>query len=273
MPSFTTTAGASLHYEDAGAGAPLVLIHGWSLSSRALLDAVAPAAAGRRVVALDLRGHGRSAPAPFGLDELAGDVLALFERLGLEAATLLGWSLGAQVALGALPGLAGRVGALVLVSATPRFTACEGWPHALPARVLEARARHVERDAARAAARFFDGMFTEGELDASGLARCAALRELTPLPGTAALLAGLDVLATADLRAGLAAVSVPTLLVHGARDPVCPPGAAAATAAAIPRARLAQIPGAGHAPFLSRPEAFAAVLAPFLADPLAAASA
>jgi pimeloyl-[acyl-carrier protein] methyl ester esterase len=266
MPFFQAGPGRTLHYEDAGAGSPLVAVHGWSLSAGFLADAVGPAAPGRRVVALDLRGHGRS-PAgatPFALDDLADDLAALFEALRLEGAVLLGWSLGAQVALAALPRVRRRVSALVLVSATPRFTESEGWPHGLPGRTLAALARHVARDPGRAAERFFEGMFADGELDPDGRARALAARAAARVPDAATLLAGLDVLGAADLRAGLGGADLPALVVHGGRDPVCLPGAGRAIAAALPAASLALLPDAGHAPFLSRPAAFADRLGAFL---------
>jgi len=264
MPSLATEFG-TLHHEDAGAGAPWVLVHGWSTSSAILADEVAFLAQRRRAVAPDLRGHGRSSPSgPFGLADLARDLSRLLDHLALERAVLLGWSLGAQVALAAVPLLRARLSALVLVSGTPRFTAGEGWPHGLPAQSVEVLAHRVRRDAPRAIARFQDGMFVEGELDPAGRERVARVRAALPAPDPGAALAGLEVLAREDLRAGLAGIDLPVLLVHGDRDPICPVGAARAMAAAIPGARLAVLPGAGHAPFLSRPGAFRDVLASFL---------
>ncbi len=256
---------ASLHHEDVGAGSPVVLLHGWSLSSRVFEADASLLARGRRVIAPDLRGHGRSGPGPFTLADLAADLAALMDRLGLERAVLAGWSLGAQVALAALPLVRPRLSSLVLVSGTPRFTQGEGWPHGLPAQSVEVLAHRVRRDPARAVARFFDGMFADGELDDAGRARARAVRAAIPLPDATAALAGLDILAREDLRPALGGVELPVLLVHGERDPVCPDGASRAMAKAIPGACLALVPGAGHAPFLSRPGALAAAVLSFAA--------
>ncbi len=264
MPSLATEFG-TLHYEDAGAGAPVLLVHGWSLSSAALGDELAVLARSRRAVAPDLRGHGRTTPAPFALADLARDVAALADHLALERVVLVGWSLGGHVALAARPLLGERLAGLVLVSATPRFTIGEGWAHGLDVRSVEALARRVRRDSPRAVARFFDGMFADGELDPAGRSRVAALRASIPAPDPAAALAGLEILAREDLRAALPEIDLPVLLVHGERDPVCPAGASRAMAAAIPGARRVEVPGAGHAPFLSRPGAFRDALASFLA--------
>ncbi len=266
MPHLAT-GGLELHYEDAGRGRPVVLVHGWSLSSAAFGDEIERLSRSGRVIAPDLRGHGRStAGAPFGLDDLARDLSVLAGSLALEGAVLVGWSLGAQVAITAIPLLRGRVSALVLVGGTPLFTIREGWPHGLEARSVEVLARSVHRDVARAAARFFDGMFVEGELDDEGRRRAERVRAAVPPPDAAAALAGLEILERQDLRPMLAGVDVPTLVIHGDADPICPVGAARAMASAIPGARLAALAGAGHAPFLSRAFAFRDALGTFLAE-------
>ncbi|ACL67196.1 alpha/beta hydrolase fold protein [Anaeromyxobacter dehalogenans 2CP-1] len=262
MPLLVTDSGVRLAYADRGAGAPLVLVHGWSLSSAAF-DDLAVRLPGRRLVTPDLRGHGGSGAAPFALEDLGRDLALLLDRLDLRGAVLAGWSLGAQAALAALPAVRARLAGLVLISGTPRFTLCDGWPHGLPAQALEVLAHRVRREPARAAARFFDGMFAPGELDPAARARTGALRAAIPSPGSAAALAGLDVLAAADLRPTLAGVGVPALVIHGTADPICPPGAGRALAAGIPGARLALLPGAGHAPHLTRPDEVAALLQAF----------
>jgi pimeloyl-[acyl-carrier protein] methyl ester esterase len=96
-------------------------------------------------------------------------------------------------------------------------------------------------------------MFADGELDEDGRRRAAAVRARLPLPDPASARAGLEVLAREDLRASLRAIAVPTLLVHGERDAICPAGAARAMAEEIPGARIQLWPALGHAPFLSRP--------------------
>ncbi len=266
MPRLAT-AGQELHYEDAGRGTPVVLVHGWSLSSAAFGGQIELLSRSSRVVAPDLRGHGRSAGgASFCLDDLARDLSDLAGSLALEGAVLVGWSLGAHVALAALPLLGQRVSALVLVSGTPRFTLAKGWPHGLEARSIRVLARSVGRDVARAAARFFDGMFVEGELDGEGRRRAERVRAAVPPPDAAAALSGLEILEREDLRPLLERIDVPTLVVHGEADPICPVGAARAMASAIPNARLAMIRGAGHAPFLSRAGAFRDALGSFLAE-------
>jgi pimeloyl-ACP methyl ester carboxylesterase len=116
--SYADVNGLSLYYEEHGAGEPLVLLHG-GLGAAELWAPVLPAlAAGRRVIAVDLQGHGHTADAdrPFRAETMADDVAALIEHLGLEQADVMGYSLGGMVALRTAIQHPDRVRRLVLVS-------------------------------------------------------------------------------------------------------------------------------------------------------------
>jgi pimeloyl-ACP methyl ester esterase len=255
-----------LAHETRGDGRPLLLVHGWSFSSRAMASLAARLSAEHRCISVDLRGHGRS-PAPaegYAVEDHARDLAALLDRLALRDAAVVGWSLGAQVALEALPALAGRVRALVLLSGTPCFTRREGWPHGLAAASVQALAARLDRRPEATLRRFAEGLFAPGELPPEALR--AALDEVLAGPGPAlhAARGGLDAFLEADQRSRLTGVRVPTLLVHGDADPICLPGAALAAAAAVPGAELALLPGLGHAPHLSRADEVAARIGAFL---------
>ena len=98
MPFVTAADGTELFYNDWGSGKPVVLIHGWPLNSQ-MWEYQAPvlAANGCRVVAYDRRGFGKS-DQPWGgydYDTMAGDLHAVMEKLDLQGATLVGYSMGA----------------------------------------------------------------------------------------------------------------------------------------------------------------------------------
>jgi pimeloyl-[acyl-carrier protein] methyl ester esterase len=265
MATIEASGGVRLHAAVSGAGRPLVLVHGWSLSHRAFAPQIARLSSRYRVVAPDLRGHGasESGAGPCTVDDLAGDLAAVFESIGVEDAVVAGWSLGAEVALAALPALGARIAGLALISATPRFTACEGWPHGLAdARVRAIRARLARApDETRRA--FFEGMFAEGELPAPDRERLAAEQLSAPLDLTAAR-GALDALAATDLRERVAeARHLSVLLVHGDRDAICLPAASAWMAERLPSSRREVLAGAGHAPQLSRPDEVTSLLGAF----------
>jgi non-heme chloroperoxidase len=270
MPCLEKSPGVEIYYEDIGEGRPLVMLHGWAMSQqvwrfqRELADTC-------RLVLPDLAGHGRSgAPAAgFSLSGLAGDIVRLFKRLDLEDALLLGWSLGSQVALAAFPEIRERLAGLVLVGATPRFTATDGYPHGLPTNEPRGMGLRLRRDFSRTMDEFFRQMFAPGELSREQENRIA--REIVMegrLPQPEAARATLDILASADLRGTLPAIDRPALLVHGGADTICPPGAARYMAERLPHARIIEFEAVGHAPFLSRPAEFNAVLRRFVQDKL-----
>jgi len=267
VPSLTTSPGVELHFSEEGSGRPLVLVHGWSMSAAAFAPVIAPLAERGRVIALDLRGHGSSTVAGGqGLAEHARDLVAVFEALDLRDAVVVGWSMGGQVALEAWPALAGRVAGLALVGVTPRFTSAPDWEHGLPPASVEALAARLRHRFQPSLRRFFDAMFAPDELpepERRALAD-AILGESALTPATA--LAGLEALLAADQRPRLAAVRVPTLLVHGECDPICLPAASAYLKEQIPSARRWLLPGLGHAPQLSRPALLADLVLRFAAE-------
>jgi pimeloyl-ACP methyl ester carboxylesterase len=116
--SYADVNGLSLYHDEQGSGEPLVLLHGGMAGSE-IFAGLAPAlAAGRRVVMVDLQGHGHTAEAdrPLRPELMASDVAALIGHLGLEQADVLGYSLGGAVALRVAVQHPDRVRRLVLVS-------------------------------------------------------------------------------------------------------------------------------------------------------------
>lgn len=266
MPFMETSAGVNIHYEEMGEGRPLVMLHGWAGSGR-LWRFQQELAGSFRLVIPDLRGHGLSiAPHEvFRLEELVSDLVILFERLGLADAILLGWSLGSQVALAAFPLLRERLSGLVLVGATARFTATDGYPNGLAANDIRGIGLRLQRNYERTMGEFFRSMFAEGELTPDQEERIS--REILPdgrLPSPKAAHAALDILASMDLRERLRSIDCPVLIIHGNADAVCPQGAARFLAQRLPDARLVELAGVGHAPSLSRPDQFNTLLREFL---------
>src|SRR3954471_22300352 len=99
--SYADVNGLSLYYEEHGSGEPLVLLHG-GLGASEMFAAILDDLAGhRRVIAVDLQGHGHTADIdrPLRAESLAGDVAALIEHLGLDRADVMGYSLGGMAAL------------------------------------------------------------------------------------------------------------------------------------------------------------------------------
>jgi len=148
----------ALHVESTGAGAPLVLLHGWAMHSGLWGPLAATLAPRFRVHAVDLPGHGHSAPvAPFTLDTVTAAVAAAFDSTR-EPLTVVGWSLGGTVALHWARAAPERIARLVLVATTPSFVARDDWPHAMAGETL---------------ARFGDELSRRTGSPCSGSCRCS----------------------------------------------------------------------------------------------------
>ncbi|HKW70989.1 MAG TPA: alpha/beta hydrolase [Candidatus Dormibacteraeota bacterium] len=114
--------GINLYYETHGTGRPVILLHG-GLGSGEMFGPVLPLLAERRrVITVDLQGHGRTADIDRPLDVrlMADDIAALIDNLGLDRPDLVGYSLGGGVALHTAAKYPAKVGRLVVVSANIR---------------------------------------------------------------------------------------------------------------------------------------------------------
>jgi pimeloyl-ACP methyl ester carboxylesterase len=105
MPFFDSD-GVRIHYEDAGSGEVVVLVHGFASNARynwGITGWIKFLSERYRVIALDCRGHGQSDkphdPAAYTLDRMGGDVIRLLDHLGVRRALLMGYSMGARIAM------------------------------------------------------------------------------------------------------------------------------------------------------------------------------
>ena len=232
---------------------PLIFLPGWCLG-RGPLHATVDALHGHM---LDLPGYGDTPLAPDFI--VAADALA--EQLPANTA-LAGWSLGAQLALCIAARHPVKVSRLVLVAGTASFVQRDGWPHAMAPEMLDAFTQGVAADIGAMLPRFVGG-FNRGDLLAKAVTK-TLLERCDPLPPAATLTTGLAWLRDVDLRPNAPQVKAPTLLIHGAADPLMPLAAAEALAGQIPDARLEVFADCAHAPFISKPDAFLASISAFL---------
>lgn len=251
-----------LHFEDVGDGAPVLLISGlnglaqpWEQVT-GLLGGL-----GRyRIVTHDHRGMGRSGPAPDrpSVDGIAADVLALMDALGIARAHIVGHSLGGAVAQAFAVAHPARVAGLVIYASWPG-------PDAYFARVMSMRRELLLAQGVKAFLRTGPiGIYPPDWIVRHDAAFEAALPvSLAKFPGVPAMLGRMDACLAHDMRAKLARIAAPTLVLGLQDDMSTPAHCSAELATAIHGARLAMLPYGGHNAHLVVPDQVARCLHDF----------
>ena len=255
--------GVTLEVEDHGEGVPVVLLHGFPLSSEVWTPIRTAVEQAARLITPDLRGFGSSDKPEFGytMDELADDVIRLADRLELSHFIVGGHSMGGYVALRLAAAHHGRLAGLILVDTRASAETPQGKAR---------RDAAIERIRRGEAVAFLDEFFPNivGESTLERAPRLAAeLRSLAagvPDHVLIGCLAGMR--DRADSSDVLSRLDVPALVITGEEDLLAPPEVAANMAAGLRRARLAVIPFSGHTPSVERPIPTAEAILAFLRE-------
>lgn len=252
-----------LNYSDDGPGPVVVLLHGFTLdltvwdTQRETLGSI------YRVIAPDLRGHGRSA-APEGIypiDDLADDVVELLDSLKIsEPVVLGGLSMGGYVALSIAVRYPKRLRGLMLVNTRAAADSPE------TAQVREQQARQIDAtgDVTPVVAMMLPKLFGPTTQTRRGdlVERTGAVMRQTPARGVSGSLRGMA--NRPDRTADLRRIALPTLVMAGEADAMIPVEESRRMACALPNAELAIIPDAGHLAPLENPGAANAAILRFL---------
>lgn len=238
------------------------MLHGWGMAGSVFGELSERLASRFQVSAHYLPGYGTSPPCePYTLENVAAGVAS---RAPAHC-FVVGWSLGAQVALEWARAKPEQVGRLALMGGTPCFVQRADWTCAMEPEVFDAFAGGLARDPDATLARFV-ALQARDDADAKRVTRAlrAALRTRAT-PRLEVLREGLRLLRENDLRPLLPGVRQPALVVHGERDRLVPGAAGKYLARALGNGTLATVAGAAHAPFVSNAAGVADTLAEFFA--------
>jgi len=260
------TAGWALR--EAGAGRPLVLLHGFTGSSTAWDLHVEALADARRVLVPDLPGHGATHVAAdrMSVERAADDLAGLLGRLGAAPAAVLGYSLGARIALRLAVTHPGVVRRLVLESPSAGIDSAQA--RAERREADEALADRIERDGIQAFVDAWERNPVFASHAALPVERAAAIRAMRLANNPAGLASSLRAAGQGAMEPmfdSLAAIVAPTLVITGALDTTGRPRADR-VAAGIPGVRLAVIEDAGHTPHDEQPDIFRRLVLDFLEE-------
>ena len=279
MTTFASWDGTRLAFTEVGSGPRLVCVPGGPGRASAYLEDLAGLSEHRTLVLLDNRATGRSEvpadPASLRFDRLAEDVEALRVHLGEERLDLLGHSAGCIVAQAYAAAHPDRLRSLLLVTPSDRLQggtradlpairaarSDEPWyAEAAEAQQALPHASPAERTALTRATR----PFLYGRWDQRTRTHAATADVQMSPRAELGFGTGLPEAGDPDLVAALRAVDVPVLVVGAERDGATGLASVAAVAGCFPSARTAVVPGAGHFPWVDEPDAFRAVVDPFL---------
>lgn len=261
-----------MHIETLGRGEPLVLIHGWGMHGGVWGNVAQSLALTHQVHCVDLPGFGLSAgrvatrlgivglQPDLPLDAIVAELCATFK----EPVSVCGWSLGGQVAMRWAVREPSQVNKLIVVTSTPCFTERDDWLLGMQTDVLEKFAAELEQNYATTLRRFISLQLRGSEKERELLTQLREQLFSRGEPDMDALRGGLAILRDVDQRSEVVGIAQPTLVIAGQRDKLTPPEASYYLAQVMPNARVVEIEGAAHAPFLSHPDIFIEQVKSFL---------
>ncbi|RMG95307.1 MAG: alpha/beta fold hydrolase [Chloroflexi bacterium] len=252
----------TLAFQDTCDQIPLLLIHGFPLSGAMWelqledLDDVA------RVIAPDLRGHGRSdaTPPPYSMQQLAEDCTGLLDFLGItRPAVVCGLSMGGYIAFELYRRFPDYVAGLILTATRATADSAEG--KANRDRMAETiRQQGIQPLVDAMLPKLFAPQTYENDPELVEFVR--EMMSHTSVDGAIGALAAMR--DRSDSTPTLAQIDVPTLIIHGRHDQIVPLAEAEAMRDAIPNARLVVLENAGHLPNLEQPDEFNDAVIDFL---------
>jgi pimeloyl-ACP methyl ester carboxylesterase len=247
---------------EAGAGWPVILVHGFPLDAEIWRPQLAAVPQGWRYIAPDLRGFGAGPPAggAVSMDDYAADLEAFMDALTLEDAIIGGLSMGGYATFALQRRSPARITAMILADTRAQADT----PAGRDARA-QMRAMLAEKGTAGVAAQMLPKLFSP-HASAEAVDAVRQMIESQPAEGVhAAIGAMMD---RPDSTSDLNRIACATLVVVGETDAITPVADSEAMQRAIARSTLTVIPGAGHLANVEQPEAFSRALEDFLRSAL-----
>ncbi|MDB5085508.1 MAG: esterase [Bacilli bacterium] len=252
--------GVQYQVEVDGQGSPLLVLHGFTGSSRSFASFVPKWSGQHQLIRLDLLGHGctdaPSDPLRYSIKQAAADLIALLDELEIQQTDVLGYSMGGRLALTLALLYPGRVRRLLLESSSPGLKTAEERQDRIA--LDEALADRIERQGIEAFVKEWENLLlfaTQKKLPADVQASVRQERLQQRPHGLAGSLRGMGTGAQPSWWQQLSEITVPVVLYAGALDEkFCL--IAQEMREKLPDARVRIIPGAGHTVHLEQADIF-----------------
>ncbi|MBW2715525.1 MAG: 2-succinyl-6-hydroxy-2,4-cyclohexadiene-1-carboxylate synthase [Deltaproteobacteria bacterium] len=271
MQSHEIDAGSvRLCVEEMGSGPPVVLLHGFTGSARAMAFVARGLADTHRTLSVDLVGHGRSdSPrdiAAYSMTACVEQLVSLLDQLNLRDAHWVGYSMGARAVLALGSAHPGRVASAILVGCSAGIR--DSRLRAERVRDDEILAERIEREGVEAFVDFWISqsfLVDERRLGVRGVAEARQIRLANSAHGLASSLRGMGAGAQPPIHQALAWLSAPICLAVGGDD-LKFRALATEISQELPNARIEIVPEAGHAAHTDNPTAFLELARSFLLE-------
>ncbi len=252
----------TVHEGGEASGPAMLMLHGFTGSGRNW-EELAKKLNGWRIIAPDLPGHGGTAAPTGTMPEVARDLEALLDQMGVPEALVIGYSMGGRLALHFAVQAPQRVLGLVIIGATPGMPDAAARAERVAAD--EALARKIEADYATFVRDWEEqSLFaTQKAMSPASQEQIRAIRRSHQPEALAAALRGMGTGSQSPLHDKLGTLTMPVLWVVGEYDQKFR-AIADAVHPLLPEARFAVLPYAGHAVHLERPSAFKTLLLSFI---------
>jgi pimeloyl-[acyl-carrier protein] methyl ester esterase len=235
-----------------GRGEPLLMIHGWGVNSEIWISLVDELKFFASVYVLDLPGMGGSSSiTPYTLDNLAKEIKA---NVTIKKCSILGWSLGGQVAMKLAIRIPEFVEKLILMSTTPCFVEKKDWLYGVNKQFFLNFEMEAKENLNNALMKFF--LIQTRDIDDSKNMMRFLKNKFIELrdENKSGMQSALNILKTTDLRNEVKKIDKPTLIITGDKDRLTSSKASIWLYEKIKGATLKQIKGANHMPFISHSE-------------------
>ncbi|MFT7414525.1 MAG: pimeloyl-[acyl-carrier protein] methyl ester esterase [Methylophagaceae bacterium] len=251
-----------MHIKKMGRGPDLVMLHGWSMHSAVWHDLSELLAENFTLYLVDLPGHGQSE-----WQDNALDLDVLLANLANElpkSAYWLGWSLGGLISIAFAAQFPERVKKLVLLAATPCFVKKPDWSCAMAPEVFQTFADNLADNQADTLKGFLLLQTRGSAHSRDTMQQLVKQLAIEKPPLAEALLAGLHLLISIDMRTQLAMLDCPIMMILGDRDTLIPSAMLDVVKQMTNNVQTTLLKGAGHAPFISQTTECLQVIEPFI---------